>query len=44
MVKDLTTLFDKDKDYLNKYKDSLELLEIKKKEIIKIRLNLNQEI
>lgn len=37
-------MLDKDKDYLNKYKESLELLELKKKEMEEIRLKLNQEI
>lgn len=43
-VKDLTGLLDKDKDYLNKYKDSLELLALKKKEFEEIRLKLNQDM
>lgn len=43
-MKDLTGLLDKDKDYLNKYKESLELLEQKKKEMEELRLKLNQEL
>lgn len=43
-VRDLTGLLDKDKDYLNKYKESLELMEMKKKEFEEIRLKMNQDL
>ena len=40
----MTGLLDKDKDSLNKYKESLVLLTLKRKEFEEIRLKLNQEI
>ena len=43
-IKDLTGLLDKDKDYLNKYKESLELIECKRREFEEIKLKLNHDI
>ena len=41
---ELTSLLDKDKKYMYKYLDSLELFESKKKELEEVRLKLNQDI
>ena len=40
----LTGLLDKDKDYLNKYQDSLTLLALKKREFEEFKLKLNQDL
>jgi len=43
-MKDLTVLMDKDRDYLNKYKESLEALDYKKKEMGEMKMKLVKDL
>lgn len=40
----MTTLLDKDKEYFNKYNESLELINTKKKEMDEMRAKFNQDL
>lgn len=43
-IHELTSLLDKDKKYMQKFLESSELLELKKKELEEVRMKLNQDL